>query len=78
MSKHDFLGFVEFTLAELVTTPGQILRKNLLNKHGKVAKKDAFVVIKGEESSDSKDIIEMILRAEKLEKKDFFGKSDPL
>jgi Ca2+-dependent lipid-binding protein len=78
LSKHDFLGFVEFTLAELVTTPGQVLHKNLLDKNGKLIRKNCVITVKGEESSSSKDIIKLSLRAEKLDKKDLFGKSDPL
>jgi hypothetical protein len=77
LKKHDYMGHVDYAIGDLVAAPGQTLHLQLLNKKGKVAKKDCLVTIRGEETSASKDLIKLTMRAEKLDKKDFFGKSDP-
>jgi hypothetical protein len=77
LKKHDYMGHVDYAIGDLVAAPGQTLHLQLLNKKNKVAKKDCVVTIRGEETSASKDIIKLTMRGEKLDKKDFFGKSDP-
>jgi hypothetical protein len=78
LKKHDYLGHCEFLLGDLVSAPGQTLHMPILNKKNKPAKKDCVVTVRGEETSSSKDLLKIAFRAEKLDKKDFFGKSDPL
>jgi Ca2+-dependent lipid-binding protein len=78
LKKHDYLGHADFLLADLVAAPGQTLHIPCLSKKDKAIKKDCIVTIRGEETSSSKDLLKITFRAEKLDKKDLFGKSDPL
>ncbi|XP_064406207.1 copine-9-like isoform X1 [Halichondria panicea] len=71
-SKHDLIGQLECTLADIVTA-GQEYKRTLRAKGATRGK----IVIRVEEVQDSKFNIEMHLTATKLDKKDFFGKSDP-
>jgi Ca2+-dependent lipid-binding protein len=91
--KHsELLGRSEFVLADLVSAQGQTLHLPLMKDNGKCAKKDCVVTVQGEEITHKKaappvvddeppvkmlESITMSFRAEKLDKKDFFGKSDP-
>ncbi|KAM8917331.1 copine-5b isoform 3-T3 [Spinachia spinachia] len=79
LSKHpaelnDFLGQTFCTLGEIVGSPASRLEKPLGGIHGK---KCGTVVLSAEELSNCRDSATMQFCANKLDKKDFFGKSDP-
>ncbi|XP_033626686.1 copine-8-like isoform X1 [Asterias rubens] len=73
LKKHDFLGSAECTMGEIMGSSGCKLKKPL-----KGPKKDSgTIIIKGEEMSACKDLLMIELKGDNLDKKDFFGKSDP-
>ncbi|KAM6982993.1 copine-9-like [Tautogolabrus adspersus] len=74
ISKHDFLGQTFCTLGEIIGSPGGRLEKTLSGIPGK---KCGVIIFAAEELSNCRDIATMQLCANKLDKKDFFGKSDP-
>ncbi|KAG7519488.1 copine-9-like [Solea senegalensis] len=71
---HDFLGQTFCTLGEIIGSTGGRLEKNLSGIPGK---KCGVIIFAAEELSNCRDIATMQLCANKLDKKDFFGKSDP-
>merc|ERR1712012_396858 len=71
LQDHDFLGRIESPLGSIVST-GQFiacLRDS--------ARKNSKIYVTAEELKTNKEVIKFQFRAEKLGKKDFFGKSDP-
>uniref|UniRef100_A0A8C6WSA6 Copine Va n=1 Tax=Neogobius melanostomus TaxID=47308 RepID=A0A8C6WSA6_9GOBI len=74
LGKHDFLGQVYCTLGEIVGSPASRLEKPL---GGIPGKKCGTIVLSVEELSNCRDCATMQFGANKLDKKDFFGKSDP-
>uniref|UniRef100_A0A673CND8 Copine family member IX n=1 Tax=Sphaeramia orbicularis TaxID=375764 RepID=A0A673CND8_9TELE len=74
ISKHDFLGQTFCTLGEIIGSTGGRLEKTLSGIPGK---KCGIIILTAEELSNCRDIATMQLCANKLDKKDFFGKSDP-
>ncbi|XP_052824651.1 copine-8 isoform X2 [Octopus bimaculoides] len=71
LDKHDFLGKLECTLAEIM-----IANRFVKRLHG--PKRDSGVIIvNAEELSSCKEEATMHFCAHQLDKKDFFGKSDP-
>ncbi|XP_074092498.1 copine-5 isoform X2 [Macrotis lagotis] len=74
LSKHDFLGQAFCTLGEIVGSPGSRLEKPLIGVPGK---KCGTIILSVEELSNCRDVATMQFCANKLDKKDFFGKSDP-
>ncbi|XP_070405430.1 copine-5b isoform X3 [Nothobranchius furzeri] len=79
LSKHpaelnDFLGQMFCTLGEIVGSPASRLEKPL---GGIPGKKCGNVILTAEELSNCRDSATMQFCANKLDKKDFFGKSDP-
>ncbi|KAJ8378213.1 hypothetical protein AAFF_G00245010 [Aldrovandia affinis] len=79
LSKHpsdlnDFLGQVFCTLGEIVGSPGSRLEKPL---GGIPGKKCGTIILSAEELGNCRDSATMQFCANKLDKKDFFGKSDP-
>uniref|UniRef100_A0A4W3HSD1 Copine 8 n=1 Tax=Callorhinchus milii TaxID=7868 RepID=A0A4W3HSD1_CALMI len=83
LSKHDFLGQAFCTLGEIVGSQGSRLEKPL-NIHvmtgipmGIPGKKCGAIILTAEELSNCRDVVVMQFCANKLDKKDFFGKSDP-
>ena len=50
LGAHDYIGYLEFTLHEVVTARDQILGKNLVNENRAVGK-SGFIVITGEEQA---------------------------
>nr|XP_006001272.1 PREDICTED: copine-9 [Latimeria chalumnae] len=74
ISKHDFLGQTFCTLGEIIGSTGSRLEKPLSGIPGK---KCGTIIFFAEELSNCRDIATMQLCANKLDKKDFFGKSDP-
>ncbi|KAL7398177.1 hypothetical protein ABVT39_005618 [Epinephelus coioides] len=74
ISKHDFLGQTFCTLGEIIGSTGGRLERVLSGIPGK---KCGVIIFTAEELSNCRDIATMQLCANKLDKKDFFGKSDP-
>ncbi|XP_047202274.1 copine-5b isoform X5 [Girardinichthys multiradiatus] len=79
LSKHpaelnDFLGQMFCTLGEIVGSPASRLEKPL---GGIPGKKCGTIILTAEELSNCRDSATMQFCANKLDKKDFFGKSDP-
>ncbi|XP_068598615.1 copine-9 [Brachionichthys hirsutus] len=74
LSKHDFLGQMFCTLGEIIGSTGSRLERTLSGIPGK---KCGTIIFTAEELSNCRDIATMQLCANKLDKKDFFGKSDP-
>ncbi|KAG7494474.1 copine-8-like isoform X2 [Solea senegalensis] len=74
LSKHDFLGQMFCTLGEIVGSPASRLEKPL---GGIPGKKCGAIILSAEELSNCRDSALMQFCANKLDKKDFFGKSDP-
>uniref|UniRef100_A0A3Q2XRV7 Copine Vb n=1 Tax=Hippocampus comes TaxID=109280 RepID=A0A3Q2XRV7_HIPCM len=74
LSKHDFLGQMFCTLGEIVGSPASRLEKSL---GGIPGKKCGTIILSAEELSNCRDSATMQFCANKLDKKDFFGKSDP-
>uniref|UniRef100_A0A8C9ZLZ2 Copine family member 9 n=1 Tax=Sander lucioperca TaxID=283035 RepID=A0A8C9ZLZ2_SANLU len=74
LSKHDFLGQMFCTLGEIIGSTGSRLERTLSGIPGK---KCGTIIFSAEELSNCRDIATMQLCANKLDKKDFFGKSDP-
>ncbi|XP_062248858.1 copine Va [Platichthys flesus] len=71
---NDFLGQVHCTLGEIVGSPASRLEKPL---GGIPGKKCGTIVLSAEELGNCRDYSTMQFCANKLDKKDFFGKSDP-
>uniref|UniRef100_A0A665WA08 Copine Vb n=1 Tax=Echeneis naucrates TaxID=173247 RepID=A0A665WA08_ECHNA len=70
----DFLGQIFCTLGEIVGSPASRLEKPL---GGIPGKKCGTIILSAEELSNCRDSATMQFCANKLDKKDFFGKSDP-
>uniref|UniRef100_A0A669BSG8 Copine family member 9 n=1 Tax=Oreochromis niloticus TaxID=8128 RepID=A0A669BSG8_ORENI len=70
----DFLGQTFCTLGEIIGSTGGRLERTLSGIPGK---KCGVIILTAEELSNCRDIATMQLCANKLDKKDFFGKSDP-
>jgi hypothetical protein len=74
LDKHDFLGRVETTMANVVSSPCKqfvsMLKDGPKNEGSKI-------YIDVEEVSGNNDLVQIQLSAVKLDKKDTFGKSDP-
>ncbi|KAM7404635.1 hypothetical protein PAMP_011967 [Pampus punctatissimus] len=71
---NDFLGQVYCTLGEIVGSPASRLEKPL---GGIPGKKCGTIILSAEELGNCRDYATMQFCANKLDKKDFFGKSDP-
>ncbi|XP_042601923.1 copine-8-like [Cyprinus carpio] len=74
LSKHDFLGQIFCTLGEVVGSLGGRMEKSL---GGIPGKKCGTIIVKAEELSNCRESVMMQFCGNKLDKKDFFGKSDP-
>lgn len=81
LSAHDFLGCVELTMGQLMSTKGQSMVLSVLQKGdgcSKVRGLSGHVVISAEEVSTCADMLNVQFAGVKLDNKDgFFGKSDP-
>uniref|UniRef100_A0A8C5FPX6 Copine Vb n=1 Tax=Gadus morhua TaxID=8049 RepID=A0A8C5FPX6_GADMO len=81
-ARYDFLGQAFCTLGEIVGSPASRLEKSLgtVPSHSTVripGKKCGSIILSAEELSNCRDSATMQFCANKLDKKDFFGKSDP-
>ncbi|KAK2496935.1 hypothetical protein MC885_019119 [Smutsia gigantea] len=74
ISKPDFLGQAFLALGEVIGGQGSRVERPLAGVPGK---KCGTILLTAEELSNCRDIATMQLCANKLDKKDFFGKSDP-
>ncbi|KAG7391492.1 Potassium channel [Phytophthora pseudosyringae] len=81
LSDHDFLGCVEITMGQLMSSQGQSAVLKLLQNdkgRGHVHNMSGHVVIDAEEVSTCADMINVRFAATKLDNKDgWFGASDP-
>ena len=73
LSDHDFLGRVETSLGSIVSASNGQFASVL--KDGPRKKSKIFII--AEELEVNKEVVHMQLAGIKLDKKDFFGKSDP-
>lgn len=73
LKKHDGLGSLELPLAKIASAPGRVHTETLTGTKAK----NGRITITCEEHSYNKDIAHIQLAAQKLTKKDTFGKSDP-
>jgi len=71
LNHHDFLGRCETTMGSIVSSGTFVSLLKDISKSG------SKIHISAEELKTSKEFITFKFRAEKLDKKDFFGKSDP-
>ncbi|XP_072529771.1 copine-8 [Salminus brasiliensis] len=74
LSKHDFLGQMYCTLGEVVGSPGSRMERPLIGIPGKNC---GAIIIKAEELGNCRESVLLQFCGNKLDKKDFFGKSDP-
>ncbi|XP_067110183.1 copine-8 isoform X2 [Osmerus mordax] len=74
LSKHDFLGQAYCTLGEVVGSLGSRMERAL---GGIPNKKCGTIIVKAEELGNCRESVMMQFCGNKLDKKDFFGKSDP-
>ncbi|KUF88971.1 hypothetical protein AM588_10003984 [Phytophthora nicotianae] len=81
LADHDFLGCVEITMGQLMSSKGQSAVLKLLqndNGRGHVHNLSGHVVIDAEEVSSCADMVKVRFTATKLDNKDgWFGASDP-
>uniref|UniRef100_A0A3B5LCK2 Copine Va n=1 Tax=Xiphophorus couchianus TaxID=32473 RepID=A0A3B5LCK2_9TELE len=76
LAKHDFLGQVYCTLGEIVVSFS--LNDSFFSPHrGIPGKTCGTIILSAEELGNCRDYATMQFCANKLDKKDFFGKSDP-
>lgn len=74
LSKHDFLGQMYCTLGEVVGSLGSRMERPLIGIPGKNC---GTIIVKAEELGNCRESVLMQFCGNKLDKKDFFGKSDP-
>eukprot|EP00794_Sanderia_malayensis_P019198 gene19198-21120_t len=74
LSKHDFLGRAEATLGSIM---GENCGKFEMELKCEGIKYSGKILINAEEMSTCKETMTLHLRGRKLDKKDFFGSSDP-
>ncbi|KAH3880662.1 copine-8-like isoform X2 [Dreissena polymorpha] len=72
LADHDFLGRMECTLGELVAAGGNF-EKPLIGQ----GRNNGKIIVRAEELINCKETMHMQFQGIKLDKKDFFGKSDP-
>ena len=73
LTDHDFLGSVEASLGEIVAVQSKGFSRKLGGRGGK----GGTIRILSEELSGNKEVARFSFSAKGLDKKDFFGKSDP-
>jgi len=73
LTDHDFLGSLDASLGEVVSVQSKGFSRKLGGRGGK----GGTMHILSEELSANKEVVRMSFSAKGLDKKDFFGKSDP-
>ena len=80
LNKHDYIGYCEFIIGDLVTSNGQKLVIPIKGKNNKplpkVKKLQPLIIIRSSEIDDNHDELELTLNGYKLPKMDWFGKID--
>uniref|UniRef100_A0A8B9GV53 Copine-8 n=1 Tax=Astyanax mexicanus TaxID=7994 RepID=A0A8B9GV53_ASTMX len=71
---YDFLGQMYCTLGEVVGSPGSRMERPLMGIPGKNC---GTIIVKAEELGNCRESVLLQFCGNKLDKKDFFGKSDP-
>ncbi|XP_036366838.1 copine-3-like isoform X3 [Octopus sinensis] len=74
LTDDDFLGEMECTLGQIVSC-SPFTKHLLIN--GSPTSTKSTITITADEVSNAKELVEFLFAAEDLDKKDFFGKSDP-
>ncbi|KAJ0399790.1 hypothetical protein ATCC90586_009830 [Pythium insidiosum] len=79
LAKHDFLGCVELTVAQLMSAQGQSMTLALLQSSARhTSGIQGHVTIFAEEVSSCADVVSLQFAADNVDNKDgWFGKSDP-
>lgn len=73
LDQQDYLGSMECTLGEIVGSAGSKIDKPLQG----AGRNAGRIVVRAEEVSTCNDLVTLLIEGRKLDKKDFFGKSDP-
>ncbi|XP_071960282.1 copine-8-like isoform X2 [Antedon mediterranea] len=73
LNKHDFLGAAQCTIGQIIGSTGNRIQIALYEGN----KKCGSILLSCEELSSCKDKATLKFQGKKLDKKDFFGKSDP-
>uniref|UniRef100_A0A8C1JF32 Copine VIII n=1 Tax=Cyprinus carpio TaxID=7962 RepID=A0A8C1JF32_CYPCA len=74
LNSYDFLGQMCCTLGEVVGSQGSRMERSLVGIPGKNC---GTIIVKAEELGNCRESVLMQFCGNKLDKKDFFGKSDP-
>eukprot|EP01083_Nonionella_stella_P092710 259600_1 len=81
LTKHDYIGYVDFVVGDLVTSKGQKLVIEIKDGKGVKLKKvnglPPIAIIRSQEVDENYDEIELQFSAKGLPKMDWFGKIDP-
>ncbi|GAB6026835.1 Copine-8 [Chamberlinius hualienensis] len=72
LDHHDYLGRMECSLGEIIAAQGNQFKRNLSGRG-----KCGTIIVYAEEVTDCKKSLKLQFAATKLDKKDFFSKSDP-
>ena len=75
LTNQEFIGYTEVTLGNIIGEHGGKFSAKLLNRKNKKLK--SIIEISAEELRENKEKITFQVRGINLDKKDFFGKSDP-
>lgn len=75
LDEHDFLGKLEVTLGSIVGEYAGKVTKQLLGR--KDEKLNSSITFVAEELNNNKEVVNLQFKGRKLDKKDFFGSSDP-
>ncbi|KAJ3127828.1 Copine-8 [Nowakowskiella sp. JEL0407] len=72
---HDLLGVYETNLSSIITANGRSVMKPL--QHPKKKTNNGYIMISATEVTENRMNVKLHFAGRKLDKKDFFGKSDP-
>ena len=73
LADHDFLGSTSMALGEMVSAPdGRLQRPIIISRQQR-----GTIAVAAEELSQCQDAVDFQIRGNKLDKMDWFGKSDP-
>lgn len=77
LEDHDFIGACECSLGEIVSAQGRGLTKSLIGAGTSAKNKKQTITMMAEEMLANKEVLTLALSGRKLDRKDFFGSSDP-